>query len=192
MKEEWKWIKGFEGLYQISNYGRLKSFGRDSNGYIYSNKNRHGWYFTVILRKDGTKQTRRIHRLVAEAFIGEIPKGYHVHHKDGNKQNNHVDNLEIIHPSQHKLETIKLNPNYLNGMNNYNKYERPKRVRQLTLDGCFVAEYANAVIASELTGVCGRNIIQVARKEKYGKNGRTRKQAGGYRWEFADEGGDKK
>ena len=80
-----------------------------------SNTDKNGWYFTVNLFDcDGKRRTERIHRLVAKAFIGEIPKGYHIHHKDGNKQNNRLDNLEIIHPAKHSMETIKKNKNSWN------------------------------------------------------------------------------
>lgn len=187
MEEEWRCVKGYEGLYQISNYGRVRSF-HNNPAKILSLKNNSGWYLSFrAIDENGNRKTLRPHVEVAKAFLGEIPKGYHVHHKDGNKQNNRVDNLEIIHPSEHAKETIKQNANVIKGMNNYNEYIRPKRIRQYTRDGMFVAEYANAEIASRYSGVCGRNILQVARKEKYGKNGMVRKQAGGFVWKFADE-----
>ena len=193
MNEEWKWIKGYEGLYQISNLGRLKSFHRDkSEGRIMSLANINGWYFTVILRDgNGEYSTKRIHQLVAEHFIGEIPKGYHVHHKDGNKQNNKVSNLEVISRKEHTKETMKQHPDYCKGMNEYNKYVRPRHIRQYDLEGHFIAEYANSKIASELTGICARNILQVANKNPFNSKGSVRKQAGGYIWKFADDkGGD--
>ena len=109
MQEEWKWIKGYEGLYQISNLGNLKSFLKDKDGYFRSNVDKNGWYLTVNLYDELRRmKTYRIHRLVAEAFIGEIPKGYHVHHKDGNKQNNNVNNLEWVtarENMQHAFDT---------------------------------------------------------------------------------------
>lgn len=118
--------------------------------------------------------------------MGEIPRGYAVHHIDGNKQNNAVTNLEIITVKEHARKTMEQNPHYIDGMNNYNKYERPKRIRQYTLDGHFLAEYVNGKVASRFTGVCRRNILQVATKKEY-KPGKTRSQAGGYVWRFADE-----
>lgn len=188
MNEEWRWIKGYDGLYQISNFGRLKSFrNKKENGKILSNIDKRGWYFTVNLFDETRKMsTQRIHRLVVEAFIGEIPKGYHVHHKDGNKQNNRVDNLEIIHPKDHAAKTIAENPNVIAGMNYYNRYVRPKRIKQYALTGHCMGEYENSIIASKFTGVCWRNILQVANKTPYGKNNRIRKQAGGYVWVFSD------
>lgn len=188
MKEEWKWVEGFEGIYQISNLGNLKSFKKNKNGYVLSQRNQNGWYFTVrLLDSDGKTQTHRIHVLVAKHFIGQIPKGYHVHHKDGNRQNNVVSNLEIIHPSKHWRETEKRNKKIIKGLKDYNRYERPRRICQFSLEGEFLAEYVNGEIASRMTGICHRNILQVAGKEVYGKNKRTRKQAGGYIWKFAEE-----
>lgn len=188
MKEIWKWIDGYEGIYQISNKGRLKSFKRDNDGYILSNTNSKGWYFTVnLFDYKGKMHTERIHILVARAFIGAIPKGYHVHHKDGNKQNNIVSNLEIIHPSKHAQETIKQNENVLKGLNNYNKYGKTKKLQQYTLDGILLAEYVNGEVASRMTGICQRNILQVATKTSFNAKGNIRKQAGGYLWKFAEE-----
>lgn len=188
MKEEWKWIKDYEGLCEISNYGKVKSYCKNKNGALVKLNNKNGWYLSFrATNTHGKVKTLRVHVEVAKAFIGEIPKGYHVHHKDGNKQNNRVSNLEIIHPAKHSLETIKQNEHMLDGMNNYNKYVRPRHIRQYTKDGIFLAEYANGEIASRMTGICQRNILQVASKETYGKNGNIRKQAGGYVWKFADE-----
>lgn len=188
MTEEWKWVKGFEGLYQISNHGRLKSFLRQSCGYVLSNTNQYGDYLAVVLsnKKSKVKRHARIHVLVAETFIGEIPSGWHVHHKDGNKLNNHVSNLQIIHPKEHRIESEKQNPKIVKGLVDYNCYEKPKRISQYDLDGHFIAEYANSKIASTYTGVCQRNILQVASKDEY-KPGMTRKQAGGFVWKFSDK-----
>jgi NUMOD4 motif./HNH endonuclease. len=184
MNEEWRDVKGFEGLYQISNMGNLKHYTKRFGWRITKETNKNGWYFTHVLKDSkGFSHTYRLHRLVAQTFIGGIPKGYHVHHKDGNKQNNRVDNLEIIHPAKHVAETYKQNKRLFEGMNRYNRYVRPKRVIQYTLAGDFIAEYANATLASNYTGVCQRNILQVASGEQ------GRKQAGGFVWKFAEEKG---
>lgn len=189
MNEEWKWVKDFEGLYQVSNHGRIKSFKKTEGGYILSNQNVKGDYLRVVLNDTttGRKRSIAIHVLVAEHFIGERPRGYHVHHKDGNKQNNIVSNLEYIHPKNHRKETEKTCPRIVTGIVNYNKYEKPRKIQQYSLDGILLAEYTNAEIASRMTGVCQRNILQVANKSPFNKNGDTRKQAGGYIWRFADE-----
>lgn len=187
MKEKWKWVKGYEDRYAISNMGRLKSYLKNKDGKILSQKNQYGWYFTVNLKdKNGKVTTKRIHNLVAEHFIGEIPKGYHVHHKDGNKQNNIVTNLEIIHPSKHREETLKVKPQIITGMNRYNQYVRPKEILMFDQVGNYLASFPNCVVAEEITGVCRRNILQVANKDEY-KPGRIRHKAGGFVWKFKDE-----
>lgn len=86
------------------------------------------------------------------------------------------------------METIKKNKNVIKGMNDYNRYVKPKRVKQYTFDGVYLAEYVNCEIASRMTGICQRNISQVASKEPYNSKGNVRKQAGGYVWKFEKEG----
>jgi len=103
MKEEFRKIKGYEGLYQISNMGRVKSLKRKrSNGSEYKEKilkagvNARG-YFYVILYKDGKMKNFMIHQLVAMAFLNHIPSGYKrvVDHIDNDKNNNRLENLQI-------------------------------------------------------------------------------------------------
>ena len=103
-QEIWKPISNYEGLYEISNKGQIKSVGR----YIKSNHNNTRFqeekirkltvnnkgYITVRLCKNGKYKTFLVHRLVAETFIPN-PLGYNeINHKDENKTNNKVDNLE--------------------------------------------------------------------------------------------------
>lgn len=104
MKELWKDIKGYEGCYQVSNLGRIKSLDRMTN-------NQYGEYFMkgrilknsiikdkgycrVSLNNGNGKISKRVHRLVAEAFIPNPENKPEVNHKDGNKLNNCVSNLE--------------------------------------------------------------------------------------------------
>ena len=207
MEEDWKWIKGYEGQYQISNHGRIKSFRKYKDGMIMSNINKNGWYLTVnLFNSENKRKTERIHRLVYETFVGKIPKGYQIHHKDGNKQNNELENLAMLTPREHALETIKQNPHCLDGMIAYNKgriiddgrkrYAKSKepksrfkygKILQYSLDGEFINSYTNAADAYRDTGVCQRNILQVANKTPFNNKGSVRKQAGGYIWRFEKE-----
>ena len=100
MEEIWKDIKGYEGLYQVSNLGNVKSLSRVSiQGHILPTKilkfgyNLQG-YKIVGLHRDGSSKTRTVHRLVAEAFIPNSNNYPCINHIDENKQNNRVDNLE--------------------------------------------------------------------------------------------------
>lgn len=60
MKEEWKWVNGFEGVYQISNLGRIKSFKRTDDGYILSNQNATGDYLRVVLNDTVSMKRRSV------------------------------------------------------------------------------------------------------------------------------------
>ena len=113
--EEWKDINGFEGFYQISTMGRVRSLDRVVHcGYGKCRKERgrllklaickSNGYFIVVLRRDNKPKTCLVHRLVADAFIlntNDLPE---VNHKDENKLNNNVTNLEWC--------THKYNQNY--------------------------------------------------------------------------------
>lgn len=185
--EEWRSVRNFEGIYAISNMGRLAS-KKCGNWKILSNKNSKGDYFTVVLEHDGVVKRTRIHRLVYESFVGEIPLGckFQIHHINGDKQDNRISNLRLVTSSEHHLEHLKSNPNMIGGMVKYNKYVRPKKILQCDMYGNVVNRFSNSKEASDATGVCQRNILQVASKEPFNKKGGIRKQAGGYIWKFAE------
>lgn len=94
--EIWKDIEGYEGLYQVSNYGKVKSLGNDKNKKSKMRKERttKDGYIQIKLHKNGETKGFYIHRLVAQAFISN-PNGYkEVNHIDENKRNNSSTNLE--------------------------------------------------------------------------------------------------
>lgn len=105
LKEKWLDIEGYEGLYQVSNFGRIKSLAKQIwNGKGYrsvsdkimeprKNKNR-GEYFIINLSKNGIKRTFRLHRLVAEAFLPNPKNKRTVNHINNNPEDNRVGNLE--------------------------------------------------------------------------------------------------
>jgi len=189
LEEKWVPVKGFEEWYDTSNFGRLKSHKkrgtREEEGKVLSLKNKQRDYFRMNLTDPRTKlqKTVYIHRLVYEHFVGTIPSGYHVHHIDGNKQNDRIDNLVLLTPAQHVIETHKANPNLYNGMIRYNQYEKTKEIYMYDLYGNYLASFPNASCAERVTGVCKRNILQVANKTEFSK-GHVRHQAGNYIWSF--------
>lgn len=146
-KEIWKDIKDYEGLYQVSNFGRIKSLSRKGTyaRILKPSTNKDG-YLQVHLCKNGKLKTFLVHRLVAEAFLDNPNNLPQVNHKDENPQNNNVENLEFC--------SAKYNTNF--GNRNKKIAEKmtngklSKKVLQYTLDGQFVREW-------ESTAECGRN-----------------------------------
>lgn len=150
-------IKGYEGFYQISNYGNIKSL---RNNKLLIQTNHKGGYKLVSVSVDGMHRELTVHRLVAQAFIPN-PNNYRdVNHKDGNKANNHVDNLEWVTHS----DNIKHSYNSLN--------QRRNDVAVVCIETG--VKYQSCKVASELTGINKSSI-------NHAINGVARK-AGGYTW----------
>lgn len=178
MKEIWKDIKGYEGLYQISNLGKVKNIKRlqyDINKKVFvyiekekmlkPSKNKKG-YLQVVLQKKKKRKSQKVHRLVAEAFISNPNNLPIVNHKDENKQNNCVDNLEWCNN--------KYNCNY--GSRNT---KLAKKVNQYTKNNIFVKTYESMSEASKLLNIHHSHISDCC----LGK----RKSAGGYVWKYANK-----
>lgn len=164
--EVWKPVTDYEGLYEVSNFGRIKSLcaGRWNAVIIRKPVSDMQGYQVVTLRKNGFAQTITIHRLVAKAFLDNPNEWPEVNHKDEDKTNNHVENLEWC--------TRKYNQNY----NEHQKaYYKP--VIQLTDDGCFIKEYESIKAACKATGIHPSSISGVL-------SGR-RERTGGFRWRYA-------
>lgn len=93
MEEIWKDIKGYEGLYQVSNLGRVKNVNRDK---VLSTRYDEKGYCTSNLFKKGSGKNFRNHRLVYEAFIGEIPQELEIDHINTIRSDNRVENLRVV------------------------------------------------------------------------------------------------
>lgn len=170
--EEWKPIPGYEGLYEVSTWGRVKSYKYNSDGRILSPcKDGYGYFF-ITLCKDGKTKMRKIHRLVAEAFIPNPSNLPQVNHRDEIKQNNYVENLEWCTPSY--------NSSYGTRMQRI-KEKISKPILQLDKQGNVIKEWPSTNSASESFGVASyHSHITDCLKGR-------RKTALGYMWKYADE-----
>lgn len=180
MSETWKDIKGFEGLYQVSNLGRIK---RVERVIVNTRKQRRvlreqimepktngaEGYLRVGLRKDGKQTFHAVHRLVAFAFIKNPEGKPQVNHINENRSDNRVENLEWI--------TCYENNNHGKRNENISRAKRGGACRVKVsqyLNGELVATYDSIVEASEKTGVNYSSIRKVLAG--------TRKGAGGFQW----------
>lgn len=113
MQEVWKDIKGYEGLYQVSNLGRVKSLPKYyKNNYLSQEKilkphKRKDGYLIVDLYKNRIRKPFRVHKLVMINFIGESEK-LDINHIDGNKENNNINNLEYCTRKENMIHAVKL------------------------------------------------------------------------------------
>ena len=101
MKREWKPVKDYEN-YMISNFGEVKSLNYNHTGrekLLSQGKDGKG-YLKVTLCKNGIKKPFSVHRLVYETLVGEIPEGMQCNHIDEDKENNRVDNLNLMTPKE--------------------------------------------------------------------------------------------
>ena len=191
MKEIWKDIEGYKGIYQVSNLGRVRSLDRYitkahpktgtpkqyfQRGRIVVTHPLCNEYINVMLKKDGKIKNHLVHRLVAKAFVPGYFDGADVNHKDFNRQNNRVDNLEWV--------TRRDNLKYSNGdtasaMEHIHRSQR-KPIIQMTMDGEYIREWPSIHSAHLALGLDSKS-ISGACHQNYGT-----KTCGGYRWKFKE------
>lgn len=195
-KEIWKPIKGYEGRYEVSNFGSVKSLDRivdrlDNKGrpsYVtvkgrmlkptLSVRNTGG-YETVKLMIDNKGKTKKVHRLVAEAFIPNPNKYPEVNHKNEVKTNNHMSNLEWCTKEYNnsygtRYKRIHSHPNSIIAMKEFGKPMRKKVKATCLKTG--VTKIYKSMLSAENDGFDSGHISKVCK----GK----RKQHKGFKWEY--------
>ncbi len=171
MNEQWKDIEGYDGSYQVSNMGRIKSLQGGSERLMTLTACKRG-YQHVNLYRDKKMKRCPVHRLVALAFVGGYGPDLVVNHKDENKLNNRWDNLEWC--------TVEYNACYGTARDRSGE-KLGKPVVQLTFDGDFVAEHRSIAMAARATGASSSGINHCC-NHLY-----NRVVSGGYRWLFKQE-----
>lgn len=160
MQEVWNDIKNYQN-YEVSNLGKVRN--KDTMKELKPIKTPIG-YYVVCLYSFGKHKNELIHRLVANAFLKPIPDKKEVNHKDGNKQNNKISNLEWVTREENILHALnKLNKQCIK-KNKFTKCVETKKV------------YSSANIAAKETGLIATAICRCCRGE--------RKTHGGYHWEY--------
>lgn len=184
----WKPVKNYEGYYEVSDSGEVRSLDRiiaDKNlkhrflkGKVmkqstsYNKERDCEEYYVVNLRKNGTMKVSQVHRLVAEAFIDNPDNLPTVNHKDGDKYNNNATNLEWASYSDNNQHALD------NGL----RSPRGNVVVQMSPDGEIITYYKSACEASRYTGI-GRSSISHCLNHRAS-------QAGGFIWRKVEECND--
>lgn len=177
--EIWKDIVGYNGLYQISNYGRVKSFHNNSVRILKPKTNNKG-YKWVVLNLNKNTENCLIHRLVAKHFI-ENPNNHKIiNHIDENPANNNVSNLEWCTQSENVKKSTKFRNYYkenkilCNPKNSKHK-DTSNKVKQI-YNGNVVKIFNNSLEVKRSLGLDQSFILSVCRNK--------RKSAYGYQWQF--------
>lgn len=184
--EIWKDVIGYEDIYQVSNSGKIKRIG------AYTNQTGKTWrserilkpatkgrgYMYVQLSKNGRARPKHVHRLVAEAFIPNPENKPTVNHKNGNKADNSVENLEWATYTENNMHSVRIL-----GNDNQIEYAIKKPVIQFDLNGNFIAEYPSYREAQRRTGINSIDVVCRGERQK----GRKQKTAGGYIWKYKED-----
>ena len=184
MEEIWKAVEDYEGIYEVSNLGRVRSLDqlvsytsrwgtvayRPTKGKVLTQRRMRNGYMGVLFKVQGHTEMKLVHRLVAAAFVPNPQNLETVNHKDEDKQNNRADNLEWMS----RADNVRY------GTGSQRKRTPMRKVEQLTTDWQHVAYFDSIKEASEATGVQTRHIGGCCRNE-YGA-----KTAGGYRWRYIE------
>jgi hypothetical protein len=165
MSEEWKDIAGYEGLYQVSNLGKIKRLFKNGKEHALIGKKDKDGYIVVSLSKNQKKKYCRLHRVVADAFLSNPDGKPQINHKDRNKQNNTVANLEWVTASENTVHCFATGRDV---------FKRP--VLQYDKNMVLVACWNSIKEASRKTGVDISNLCACCR-------GRL-KSSGGYVWRY--------
>lgn len=184
-KEIWKPVVGWEGLYEVSSFGRVRSKFRYVKNrssirpvrqkIIASQIGKNG-YLSVGLSNGITKR-KYVHRLVCEAFIPNTEKLPQVNHKDGNRLNNYLWNLEWCTQKDNLNEPQRIEKIRQNALDCRNK-GNSKPVMQFDMSGRLIAEYPSLHEAERATGILQDRISQACRKKA------SHITCSGYIWKF--------
>lgn len=176
MQEVWAPVLGYNGRYAVSSFGRVMVIGPDVTGrrrYI-------GHYFAkhlvvgypAVMLSYGERKTIHVHRLVAQAFLGPPPPGKQVNHKDGDRENARVDNLEYITPSENARHSLDVLGNWPpSGTDHWNARLSEANIRkifELSADGL------DGVQIGKIFGVVSHTITRILAGTRRRKDGYDR------------------
>lgn len=174
MSEIWKDITGFEGNYQVSNYGRIKSLV--SNGLIMKTYVINSGYESIKFTVDKKRTSHLVHRLVAREFCEGYSDNLDVNHMDADRLNNNSSNLEWVSRKENIQDSIKRGTFNIESAHKQARIKRRKPVIQKSLDGIIVGRFESIRSAGKAMGVHENSIGKACRG--------VVKTSKGFIWEF--------
>lgn len=178
LNEIYKPIKGYEDYYEVSNYGKVRRIKYENNGnktqyklpnYLKPRKDKDG-YLRYDLCLNNKVKRFMAHRLVALTFLENFNNYPCVNHKDGNKENNYVDNLEFCTVQYNNLHALST------GLRNMKNNKLSKQVEQYDMNDNLLNTFKSANEAHRITGLSQGHISECCRGEI--------KQYNGYKWKY--------
>lgn len=180
--EIWKDIEGYGGTFQVSNLGRVKTFNYRNTGVekVLKPKKHNKGYLQVQLMKGDMNKMFTIHRLVAQAFIPNPDNLPFVNHKDENKTNNCVDNLEWCDRLYNVRYSLDLHPERNTQVKHYQKNHRrlDRKINQYDKQGNLIKTWDNSRTIQNETKMSDWSISECCRGNRH--------TAYGYIWQYAN------
>lgn len=188
MVEIWKDIEGYEGYYQVSNIGNVKSLDRLTThsrrikgGLLYKDLRCNGYYF-VNLYRGQVKYSQTIHRLVALAFIPNLLNKPQINHLNSIRTDNRVENLEWCTNSENQKHAYKFGFQVsVKGNLGYTgiRSKNANKINQLSKNNEFIRSFYGASEAQRITGIKASNIYKALKNKRL--------NVGGFKWELSTE-----
>ena len=189
--EEWRPVVGYEGLYEVSNMGRVRSLDRLvrhpygkalKKGKIIKPTLKNSGYYNSELRIDGRVKYPLVHRIVYEAFVGPIPEGMQINHINEDKTDNRLENLNLMSPKENiswgtciarrakKLSIVK------KGKNTHGDNPNATQILQFDKDGNLIKEWDSIKSAADHYGICVQSVWRYLKGKV--------NPSGGYIWKY--------
>ena len=162
----WLSVIGYEGAYEVNNIGEVRRIGKGrgvkTGGRVLKQTNHKQGYKAISLHLHNRCRTFLVHRLVGLTFLGPIPKGHEVNHKDGNKRNNRVENLEYVTRPYNMAHAVIIGTLNNSGANNPSAKLTAEQVKEIRRQYQFGGGPGYKALAGEygVTWEAIRNIIK--------------------------------
>lgn len=167
--EVWREIKEYEGLYWISNKGKVKN---KKNVILKLRKDKSGYLIAYLYKKRKMK-CKKVHRLVAQAFIENVENKPQVNHINGLKIDNNVENLEWVTASENVIHAFNTG---LHKVKHGSEHNNARKIIQYSLDNQFIKQWGSIVEAAKYYNTTIENIYSCLNKKS--------KTARGFKWEY--------